>query len=418
MLDYLAATFAGAQLVKSKGNKLLDNLEDTQKSSHVIGYNREASVSNSILLNGFSSHMAELDDGVISGIVHPGSPVISALLPVAEKEKVSGEDLLRGIIIGYEATVRIADAIQPSHKFLGYHATGTCGTIGAGAGIAAMLNYSRSKLKETISAATVSASGRLKVLEDDSELKPFNVSNAAHSGYIASCMAEAGFVGPDDVFSGNTGFLSIMANEYDISYITDRINDELGINRVYVKPYAACRYCHPAIEAALYLRKNEDIKINNINKVSVNTYALSVTNHDHTEINGISSAKMSIPYSVAVALITGRAGINEFKEEFISNLELTNLCKKISVYPDAELTKQFPEKSVSIVAIETNNDKIYKYKVDLAKGEPDNPLSNKEIEDKFISLGKFNNKTEDICKEIVSVVWNIEKDLESLFSLL
>ena len=134
MLDYLGATFAGAQMLKEKSDKLLNYLGETQGDAAVIGLNRKAGIENAAFLNGLSSHVAELDDGVRFGMIHPGSPVFSALFPVAEKEKVKGSDFLLGVITGYEAAVRIACAIQPSHYNCGYHPTSTCGATRCGNG--------------------------------------------------------------------------------------------------------------------------------------------------------------------------------------------------------------------------------------------------------------------------------------------
>src|SRR5690606_14093302 len=135
---------------------------------------------------------------------------ISALLPIAEFKKVQGKDLLSGIIVGYETIIRMANAIQPNHKKKGYHATGTVGSIGAVIGIMAMLRFPQSIWKNAFAAACISAGGTLKALEDNSELKPYNVANAASTAVNAYLTAIAGFEGPDDVLLGEKGFLSLM----------------------------------------------------------------------------------------------------------------------------------------------------------------------------------------------------------------
>ncbi|MFC2087939.1 MmgE/PrpD family protein, partial [Bacteroidota bacterium] len=413
---YLGCTFAGARMLKEKGNKLLNFLGEIHGNSSIIGFNKKASIESAVFLNGLSAHIAELDDGVISGIVHPGSPIFSALLPVAEKEKVKDSDLITGIITGYEAAVRIADAIQPSHKKRGYHATATCGTIGAALGITAMLDFSKSQMKDALSSASVSAHGTLKVLEDSSELKPYNVGQAALSGLLSVSMAKAGFKGSDDPLSGNSGFFSMMADQYDLTYLKN--TGTFGIERVYYKPYAACRYCHPAIEAALKLRFTHSINLEKIKTINVATYHLAVANHDHTTINGISSAKMSIPYSVAVALMSGKAGINEFSNENINNSDISSLTQKISINSDDQLSALFPKKSAAIVEIITDDGFIYKERVDNPKGEPENPLSDDEIKEKFITLSTYGNKSNEESQEIIRIVRRLENELHKLFSLL
>ncbi len=418
LLDYLGATLAGAKMLAYKGINLLNELEELQGKATVIGFNRKAGIQSSAFINGLSAHIAELDDGVISGIVHPGAPIFSALLPVAEKEKINGHTFLKGAIIGYEVTVRIAEAIQPSHKKRGYHATATCGTIGVAVGVAVMLGFNQEQMKDAFSAAVVSAFGTLKVLENGSELKPFNVARASYAGILAAFMAKSGFKGPDDVLSGYSGFFSMGTDQFELSHLDRRTGEPFGIEKVFVKPYAACRYCHPSIDAALNLRSQNKFDPKNIETVKISTYYWAVKNHDHTLIPGVSSAKMSIPFCFAVAMISGKANIEEFSEEKIKDVEISALTQKVSVTSDKELTSLFPKKSIAVVEITTLDGNYFEERVDFPKGEPENPLSDKEIEEKFISLAKYKNKQTNQIQELIQIVWNLENDISKLYARL
>ena len=418
MLDYLGVTLAGAQMLKAKGNKLLNYLGETQGDAAVIGFDRKAGLQNAVLVNGLNAHVAELDDGVRFGMIHPGAPIFSALLPLAEKEKLKGADLISGIITGYEAAVRVGCAIQPSHYNCGYHPTGTCGTIGAAMGISAMLGFSKSQMKDALSSAAISASGTLKVLEDGSELKPFNAAKAALSGLLAASMARAGFKGPNDALSGNTGFFSMMAEQYDLLQLEKGGGESLGIEKVYVKPYAACRHAHPAIEATLKIRLNSGVCTSDIKGIKVTTYRGVLGKHDHAEICGVSSAKMSIPYSVALTLTTGNAGIKEYTTEHINDLSIASLARKVVVCSDDKITALVPQKRAAIVEIITDEGNCYTERVDFPKGEPENPISDKEIKVKFMSLAAYGNKSKEESREIIQIVWDMEKELHNLFRLL
>ncbi len=418
LLDYLGASFAGARMAQEKGKALLKDFGKNQNDAAVIGFGRKSDILSAAFVNGLSSHIAELDDGVISGIVHPGSPLFSALLPLAEKENVSGADFLMGVITGYEAIVRTANAMQPSHKVRGYHATGTCGMVGAALGIGAMLRLSTSIMKDALSSAVVSAAGTLKVLEDDSELKPLNVGHAALGGVLAVSMARAGFQGPKDAFSGKMGFFSVMADEFDATQLEPAKDEAYAVEKVYVKPYAACRYCHPAIDAVLKIRSDHRIRPEDIESVNVATYRLAVANHDHTQINGISSAKMSIPYSVAVALSSGRAGLREYSMEFIQDSAISSLTKKISVRADDHLSDLFPDQCGAVVEVTTRDGNSLSASVDTPRGEPETPLSDDEINEKFASLAGYANRSEEDIQKVIEIVWNLERDLPNLFELL
>jgi 2-methylcitrate dehydratase PrpD len=339
-------------------------------------------------------------------------------LPIAEKENIPGKQLITGIIVGYEAAIRIASSIQPSHNESGYHPTGTCGTIGSATGIAAMLKFSKSQMKDAFSSAAVSASGMLKAIEDGSELKPFNSGKAALNGLLAATMARAGFKGNDDVLSGKNGFIALMSKQHNGSWLQIKDGDKFCIEKVYFKPYASCRHTHPAVEATIKIRTQNAIQASEIKTIKVITYKGVQTNHGHTDVRGITSAKMSVPYSVAVSLIKGEAGLDSFTEELLTDFEIISLMKKIIIIEDDQITSLVPEKRAAIVEIVTNEGFIFRERVDLAKGEPETPLSDNEMEEKFFGLARYGTKTNVEIPEIIKCAWNIENGLQNLYKYL
>jgi 2-methylcitrate dehydratase PrpD len=416
LIDYLGVTLAGASMLGKKSDKMLSILK-SKGDATAIGVKKKISLQSAILLNGLSSHVAELDDGIIESSVHPGAPLLSALLPIAEIEDVSFENFLRGVLVGYEAISRLANTIQPSHKLKGYHASSTCGAIGTSVGISAMLNLSKQEMKDTFSAAVVSASGSLKAIEDDSQLKPLNIANASLNAYISSVMGRSGFKGPIDVLSGKRGFLNLMSNEYDTDKLFSEKLEFEAIHKVYVKPYAACRYCHPAIDAALFLRDQiKDVK--NIKNVQVKTYELAVFNHDHVYIDNISSAKMSIPYSVSVSMVKGSADIEVFSNENIFDDTIVELTKKISVTSSEEYTKNFPRKSQALLEVTTYDGAEFSKKIDYPLGEPENSLSYDQVISKFSSLAKYSGKSEIEISDILKNLDEIENNFIDLLKIL
>ncbi|MDC7226160.1 MAG: MmgE/PrpD family protein [Spirochaetales bacterium] len=417
VLDYLGVTFAGAKILQEKGNKYLEFQNDNSSIATVIGFNRKASIFNSIIVNGLSSHVLELDDGDRYAMLHPGVPVISALLAVAEAERVDSDLFLKAVVIGYEATIRIARVMQPSLKLNGYHGTGVCGTIGVAIACAAVLGFTIEEMKNALSAAATGSGGLLKVLDNGSELKPLNVARAALNGYIAASIAKANINGPDDVLGGSRGFLSVFSNRNDITKLK-RNNDRFAIEDIYIKPYAACRHSHSAVEAVLNIRKEHQLNLNDIKNIFVRTYKLGVEGHDHIEITDSSSAKMSTPYSVAAALVTGKSGISEFLPEQIENQEILKLLNIIEIKTDAELSQLVPRKRPAIVEIHLQDGSIYSNRVDLPKGEPENPVFQNELIEKFCSLALYGGKTQDEADKTIKILMGPKFILEDLFLVL
>ena len=406
LIDTIGVTIAGSKDLENKEN-VLKTLLGGDCVVCPIGSTKKTSLLNAIFLNGLNSHFHELDDGVRYGVIHPSAPLFSALVPVAIVNNIKWENFILGAICGYEASIRLASAIQPYHYSAGFHPTATCCTLGVAVGVSMMLGYSRDEVKHTLSAASISAYGTLKVLEDVSELKPYNCAKAALNGYIASAIAKSGFVGPFDALSGDTGFLKMMASEFNEDILIGE-RDFFYVEKVYLKPYASCRHTHPEIEAAFKIRNEVDFDIQKVSDISVLTYKGVIGKHDDNEIYGEASARMSIPYSIAVALQTGKAGIEEFKSPYVDDPFIIRLNKLVVIKSDEELSKLVPDKRVAILTVRQNDGKTYSCRVDYPKGEPENPLTINELYAKFSAMCIHGGKSEEWSRLLFKYITNNE----------
>lgn len=416
-IDFLGVTLAGAKTIRQEGGQYLGCLKNCVGTSTVINFDKKTDIYSAILINGLSSHTEELDDGHRFGMMHLGSPIIAALLSTAELYGTGGEDFIRGIITGYEAAIRLACCVQPSHKKRGYHTTGTCGTIGAAMGIAAALDFTREQTKVALSAAVTSAAGVLEVQEDSSGLKPYNSARASLDGFVAAVMGQTGVKGPDDILGGKRGFLAVMADNAQQEFLTAPLDGVFAIEGIYMKKYASCRHSHPAIEAALNIKNKYEILPAEIEKIKIFTYDAAVEGHDHKVIRSTNSAKMSTPYSVAVAIETGNAGITEFATGHINNISIKAIINKIEIFRDKELTLLAPGKRVAAVEIVALG-KTYRERVDYPKGEPENPMTLKDIEEKFVSLAFYAGKTQQEAELLIEKARRLEKGMDGIYGLL
>jgi len=410
ILDYLGCAYAGAAIQKNQTEELVRSLRG-EGHAILIGMKQQCAPMTAALINGINAHKVELDDGHRFAMLHPGTPVISALLAATVSGSFSGDSFLRGIIAGYEAAIRLGLAIQPAHNLRGGHATGTCGAIGAAVAIAVAGGFDKKQMKDAIAAACASASGLLKMVEDDSQLKPYNVGHAALSGYVSAYMGTGGFSAPLDPLSGKRGFLHFMTDgNYDESQLCNN-RDKYCIEEIYIKPYASCRHSHPSIEAALCIISKHGIVPNHISGIEARVYELAITGHDHTEVYSSSAARMSIPYAIATAIVNKEAGLREFDESAIQNAETLNLAKKVTIVADEELTTIFPTRRAAIVRIESNG-QVYEHRVDYPLGEPENPMTPKAIENKFRLLATSSGLCEQYTDCITTATKHIDIDFE------
>jgi len=418
LLDYVGVTYAGAKMLEDKANKILILLSSDKDGHKIIGLDAKSDLNTAILINGLFSHVAELDDGVRYGMLHPGAPIFSALLPLARNRNVTYEDFVKGVVAAYETSIRIARAIQPSHYGLGYHPTATCGSIGAAAGISVMLRQSKKQLKDAISAAAISSSGTLKVIENSSQIKPFNVGRSSVIGYMSFLMSEAGFDGPQNVLEGDIGFLSIMSKDYDVNELIKlATQDNLSIELTYFKPYAACRHAHPSIEAVSKMLF-QGLKADEVQSIVVHTYGTILGKHDKKEVYGVSSAKMSIPFSIALTLCKGGAGINDFTEENVNDQRIIDITNRVEIKARKEFTDLVPDKRVALVEVTSFDGRIYSEQVDFPKGEPENQLTDSEFEAKFEELLIFSETDSEKIAELKNSILHIETEFKTLLNLL
>lgn len=399
LLDYSGVTIGGYKYLKEKHSDFI------------------APIASFSFLNGFAAHVLELDDGHRHGMIHLGACIVSAILDVAKKELLKSDDVLRGIVMGYEVAVRCACALQPGHKMRGYHVSGTCGTIGSAMGIAFACGYSYVQIKTTLACAVSSAAGVLEIQEQASELKPYNVGRAALDGVVAALMGKLALSGPDDILGGKRGFLAALTDTPKPEFLTDFKDKEYRIEGIYQKIHAACRHCHPAIDAALDMREGLYLQPDQIEKIDVHTYKLAVGSHDHKDIRGISSAKLSTPFAVALAIVKGHAGFADYNENNLNDYWIKNLTQKVRVIDDENLTAQSPAIRGARVTICMKEGNEYEATCLYPKGEPENPLSHQELENKFFGLAMYGGLSEDECKEVINEVWKEDFDLQKIMNI-
>lgn len=420
LLDYICVTLAGAKYNEQKINQYLSFAEPEDGKYTAIGLKRKMALKEAVFLNGLNAHALDYDDGTNAGIIHLGSPIFSVLLNLSQKQKIDIEKLLRAAIVGYETSFTMAYSMQPTHKYKGYHATGTCGVLGAAIAICYALDFSEEERKNAFATACVSATGMLKVLDDQSELKPYNVAKTALLALTSAEMAKAGFKGNADPLAGERGYLAMMVGKPDTVIVDPMLNGTFAVEKTYTKPYAACRYCHPAIECAIILGnslKEKRVDIQDISEIIVDTYSLAVKGHEHTVIPNVSSAKMSIPYGVAVGLCLGGAGLSEYSEQQIQNKIICELLKKIIVREDANISADFPQRQSAIVTIKTDRQE-YKQKIDFPKGEPQNPFTDDEFKKRFCDMCTYAGMSRSEMLRIYDTVLNGTSDVGEIMDLI
>lgn len=417
LADYIAVSACGFRQNKEKIMSLMNHFGHNREGFTVIGYDKKTDMLSALLINGISSHILELDDGERYGQIHLGSPIISALLSVAENRNVSGKKLLESIILSYEAGIRLSRSFQPNHTLNGFHATATFGSAAASIGVSYLLNLDLNNMTQALKNALISGVGFLKVIDGNSEIKPMNVSNASIRGVLSVFVTISGFQAPEDILNGAYGYENTVSSIINSNYLTD-FSEKL-FHSIYIKKYPSCRHTHAAIEATQKIMEFNDISVEKISKIVVYTYNYVIGKHDHKQVLNSNSAKMSLPYSVALQILFRDVSLDMFSRDFYENRQVTKLMDLIKVIEKNEYNDMVPKIRPASVEIYIKDGNHFSEEVYFPKGEPENPMCYADIKEKFFRLMKIAKYSDARMELIHNTIYNLDiNDVNDLYRVI
>lgn len=345
----------------------------------------KTSVLNAALVNGASSHIVELDDIHKSSIIHAATVVIPAALAVAEWKKLSGKELILAVVLGYEVCYRIGEAVSPSHYYY-WHNTATCGTFGSAVATAKLLQLDETAFINAIGNAGTQAAGLWEFIEDGAMTKQLHPGKAAMEGLLASLLAKKGFTGAQKILEGNRGFFKAMSAEYDEGKITLNLGKEFKILENSFKVHASCRHTHAAIDLASDIVKENDFKVQDIDKVEVGSYRATMDITDNNNPQTQYESKFSIQYCTALGLAKGSANLDDFNDEDLWDPTIRGLVEKVDAKLDPQVDKEYPVKWGAKVKVILKDGTVIEKQTDYPKGDPENPVTSEELQRKFANL--------------------------------
>jgi 2-methylcitrate dehydratase PrpD len=384
VIDWYAALLPGSVVTPAT---LLERAlaEDLDRGQARLASGRRATLRAAALINGAASHSVEFDDIYRDAGYHPGSPVISAALAAAQAQGASGDRFLRGVIVGYEVSTRIGEAVMPSH-YRFWHTTGTVGSFGAAAAVATILGATREQFMHALATVGTFAAGLQQAFRSQAMSKPMHGGHAADAGALAAMAAAKGVTGALDILEGEVGFGAAMSVDPDWTKATRGLGQDYHIVHMTFKNHGCCGHAFPSIDAVLLLKERHQLNHREINKIRIATYKAGLDIINNAAPEGDYQAKFSLQYVVAHALVHGSVRLNAFLPDRLEDAEVRALMQKIECVADAELSKGYPTQRAAQVEIETTDGRKYAHFQPTRKGDPEMPLSDEELNDKFREL--------------------------------
>jgi 2-methylcitrate dehydratase len=349
---------------------------------------------------------------------HP-SDMFPAAMACCERASSGGKELIVGLALGHEFEMRLCEAAFPGIRERGWHhATLTAFVSPIVAGRALHLSWEQIQHAIGISASrhcTLGAvtAGKLTMMKNT--VDPM----ATQSGVFAALLAEKGYSGPEHVVDGKEGLTHVFGPEWKLNLLTDGLGESWRITQCGMKAFPTEALTHTPISAVLDLVKTNDLHPEQVEKIQIRSLARAAdilsdpSKYDpHTK----ETADHSLPYVIAAALVERQVTPLQFTMDKIMDPAIREQLKKVEVVADPEIEKVFPALQRVIVNITTTNGRKFSKQLDFPKGDRRNPLTDREVEEKFGALADGVLST-GAQKKVKEAIWNLE-DSDSVRKLM
>jgi 2-methylcitrate dehydratase len=419
LLDSLGCAFGGYR--QEDALHALDVLGEIagKGPATILGSGEKVDVVSAALANALMVRVMDYNDIYWQQDPSHPSDIIPAAISCCERMGSDGKELIVGIVLGHEFEMRLCEAAFPGIRERGWHhATLTAFVAPMVAG--RMLRLGENKIQHAIGISashhcTLGAvtAGKLTMMKNT--VDPM----ATQAGVMGALLAERGYSGPEHVIDGKEGLVHCLGPEWKLELLTDGLGDSWRIERCGMKAFPTEALTHAPISAVLELVQQNDLAPEQIEKVHIRSLARAADIlADPTKYDPRSkeTADHSLPYVIAAAIVDRQVTPAQFETDKIMDPRIREQLQKVEVVADPDIEAVFPELQRVIVTITTTDGEDFSEQLDYPKGDPRNPLTDGEIEEKFDALAEpvLSKGARARLKE---AVWGLER-LESVTELM
>jgi len=319
----------------------------------LIGRRERLDAPTAALLNGMSAHVLDFDDTHLRTLLH-------------------------AFIVGVDVECRIANAIYPTH-IEQWYITGTAGVFGAAAAVGHVLGLDAAGIARAFGIAGTQAAGLREMA--GTMCKSFVHGRAAQNGMLSAFMAQSGFTSSERVIEAPRGFARVLVGDCALEPILDGLGERWEIAFNTYKPHACGVVCHPVIDGCLVLRNDHGVTPDRIAAVAVRVHPLALKLTGIRAPRGGLESKWSLYHSAAVVFCDGVAGEEQYTDARVFDKQVAAVRERVTAEADAGLRED-----EAWIAVTLTDGRRIDIHIEHALGSVDNPMSDRDLERKFIGL--------------------------------
>ena len=349
-------------------------------AAHVFARRKTLPAASAAFVNGFQIHCQEFDCVHEPAVVHPMATIFAALSAEAARGgAMSGKAFIAAVALAVDVAAGLGLAATSGIRFF---RPATAGIFGATLGAARLRGFDQPAALDALGYALAFCSGTMQAHVEGKPALPVQIGNAARGAVMACDLAEAGLPGPNDVFDGPFGYLTLFEAEADIAPVLAALGERWRITEVSHKPFPTGRASQGGIVAVQELRR-QGVSADNLERLTLTAPPLikRLVGRPYRDDMAVNYARLCFPYAGALALIDGTVGLEDFDEARLRNRDIADLARRIEVADDGSTDPAAftPQRARAALkdgrVVETVVERLY--------GSPHNPLTHDAHLEKF-----------------------------------
>ncbi|MCB1690710.1 MAG: MmgE/PrpD family protein [Halioglobus sp.] len=413
IIDYVGVTLAGA--TSSVFQKALTLHSATEGPASIWVTGQSASIPDAAFYNGIAAHSLELDDINTHMVAHPSNQLLPGLFALAEAEGKSGCDLIRAYQVGFEVGIAIANQTHPVLIQRGWFPVGILGPVMQAAACACLVELNPRQTAHALGLAANTASGLRQ--NSGSEAKPIAAGHACASGVRASLLARAGIGASSTALEGRFGYLRLFgevdpdgsgsssadAESMPLLNVEHFSLLESGLN---FKPYPCCAANHSAIDCILEICSSHAVAVEEIAAIDVTIPESARTILLHSNPSNADEARFSVEYCIAQALLRREIGPAQFTDAEVKREPVRTLMQKVTRHyqPNSSSPGELRRGHFPVtIELTLTGGQVISGNVDYAKGSAEKPLTDEQLEQKFITCATIHSNAQQISSLLAAL---------------
>ena len=384
ILDTLAAMVSGSILKPGVLARQYIGQQQGPAEAQVVGSSMVVSAVNAAIANGMMAHADETDDSNGSAGIHPGCAVLPAALAMGERENVSGADLVKAVVLGYDIGSRTTKALgREAMRARNHLPFSIGGTIGATAAAGCLAGLQEEQYRDLLSYGAQQASGIMTYPRDVEHIEKAFIFGGmnARNGVMAAEMIQMGFTGVYDTFDGDGNFLVAYSDNPNGEELVAELGTRYEVMLTNIKKFCVGFPIQSPAEGMLSIINEHNVGADDVDKILVRIAESGA----HT-VNDREMPDINLQYIFAVALLDGRVSFEAAHSfERMSDPKVLDLRSRITLIGDPELSRAQPDYQ-AIVEVTTKDGRNLVERVTSFRGRAENPLTTGEVGEKALDL--------------------------------